>query len=74
MEKNSNAIDRSDGTQRDLTLRTFIDRVEAVRELKQISGANWDLEIGAITEVSASLSQSARCSLTTSSAILEGSG
>ncbi|MCZ6563108.1 MAG: UbiD family decarboxylase [Deltaproteobacteria bacterium] len=42
----------------DLTLRSFIERIEAAQELKRISGANWDLEIGAITEVSASLSNS----------------
>jgi UbiD family decarboxylase len=57
MEKNSNTVDKSE-TSQDLTLRAFIDRVDAVQELKQISRANWDLEIGAITEVSASLSQS----------------
>jgi len=56
MEKNSNTVDKRE-TSRDLTLRAFIDRVDAVQELKQISRANWDLEIGAITEVSASLSQ-----------------
>ena len=42
----------------DLTLRSFIERIESAQELKRISGANWDLEIGAITEVSASLSNS----------------
>ena len=58
MAKDSNTMDRSDGTQQDLTLRAFINRVQAIKELKQISGANWDLEIGAITEVSSSLSES----------------
>ena len=36
MEKNSNTADKSE-TSRDLTLRAFIDRVDAVQELKQIS-------------------------------------
>ena len=58
MAKDSDTMDRSDGTQQDLTLRAFINRVQAIKELKQISGANWDLEIGAITEVSSSLSDS----------------
>src|ERR687892_2110166 len=58
MAKDSDTMDSSDGTQQDLTLRAFINRVQAIRELKQISGANWDLEIGAITEVSSSLSES----------------
>lgn len=38
-----------------LKLRKFVERIEAVGELKKISGASWDLVIGAITEVSASL-------------------
>jgi UbiD family decarboxylase len=32
-------------------LRTFIDRVEELGELRRIRGAHWDLEIGGITEV-----------------------
>jgi len=39
-------------------LREFIQKVDAAQELKRISGAHWDLEIGAITEVSASFSDS----------------
>lgn len=39
-------------------LREYIRKVDAARELKRISGAHWDLEIGAITEVSASFSDS----------------
>lgn len=35
-------------------LREFIDRVESVGDLKRIDGADWNLEIGAITEVAAS--------------------
>jgi 3-polyprenyl-4-hydroxybenzoate decarboxylase len=38
-----------------LKLREFVQRVESVAELKEIRGAYWDLEIGALTEVSASL-------------------
>jgi len=57
MAKDSDTMDRSDGTQQDLTLRAFINRVQAIKELKQISGANWDLEIGAITEVSGGAKQ-----------------
>src|SRR5581483_674187 len=32
-------------------LRAFIDRVEDLGELKRVSGAHWDLEIGGITEL-----------------------
>lgn len=35
-----------------LSLRTFIDDVEALGELTHVKGANWDLEIGAIAELS----------------------
>lgn len=41
-----------------LKLREFVQRVESVAELKEIRGAHWDLEIGALTEVSASLADS----------------
>ncbi len=41
-----------------LKLRKFVEGVESVGELKKISGANWDLEIAAVTEVSASLADS----------------
>lgn len=41
-----------------LTLRSFIEQLGAHHELKRIYGASWDLEIGAITEVSASLNNS----------------
>jgi UbiD family decarboxylase len=41
-----------------LKLREFVQRVEGVAELKEIRGAHWDLEIGALTEVSASLADS----------------
>ena len=39
-------------------LREFIDLVDSYGELRRIDGADWDLEIGAITEVAAS---SPRC-------------
>src|SRR5581483_4464454 len=32
-------------------LREFIDAVDGLGELRRISGAHWDVEIGAITEV-----------------------
>lgn len=32
-------------------LREFIEKIEDMGELKRIDGANWDLEIGAITEI-----------------------
>ena len=35
-------------------LREFIGRVESLGEMRKIDGADWDLEIGAITEVAAS--------------------
>lgn len=41
-----------------LKLRDFVQRVENIAELKEIRGAHWDLEIGALTEVSASLADS----------------
>ena len=34
-----------------LDLRTFIDEVRAAGELKEIPGAHWNLEIGALTEI-----------------------
>ena len=43
---------------RSMELREFLARVEASGELQTITGANWNLEIGAITEVSASLADS----------------
>ena len=36
-------------------LRAWIERVEAEGELRRISGAHWDKEIGALTELSARL-------------------
>ncbi|HLB29760.1 MAG TPA: UbiD family decarboxylase [Dehalococcoidia bacterium] len=36
-------------------LREFIAKVEEIGELKRIDGADWDLEIGALTEVAASM-------------------
>jgi UbiD family decarboxylase len=41
-----------------MELREFLARVEAAGELQTITGANWNLEIGAITEVSASFADS----------------
>lgn len=41
-----------------LRLRKFVDQIEALGELKKIAQAHWDLEIGAVTEVSASLADS----------------
>ena len=35
-------------------LREFIERVDGIGELKYVDGADWDLELGAITEVAAS--------------------
>jgi 4-hydroxy-3-polyprenylbenzoate decarboxylase len=35
-----------------LSLRTFIDDVEAMGELRHVRGAHWDLEIGAVAELS----------------------
>lgn len=35
-----------------LSLRTFVDDVEAMGELRHVEGADWDLEIGAIAELS----------------------
>jgi len=49
---------RREGSTPPLTIRAFIDRLEGLAELKKIHGADWHLEIGAITEVSASLSDS----------------
>ena len=34
-----------------LDLRIFIDEVRAAGELKEIAGAHWQLEIGALTEL-----------------------
>jgi 3-polyprenyl-4-hydroxybenzoate decarboxylase len=41
-----------------MELREFLARVEAAGELQTITGANWNLKIGAITEVSASFADS----------------
>ncbi|MFQ5542684.1 MAG: UbiD family decarboxylase [Candidatus Binatia bacterium] len=41
-----------------MDLREFLQKIDDAQELKRISGAHWDLEIGAITEVSASFSDS----------------
>src|SRR5689334_6660941 len=35
-----------------LSLRGFIDRVDSFGELKRVPGAHWDLELGAIAELS----------------------
>src|SRR5689334_20143654 len=35
-----------------LSLRTFIDAVDSFGELREVRGAHWDLEIGAIAELS----------------------
>ena len=32
-------------------LRDWLDSVESLGQLERISGANWDLEIGALTEI-----------------------
>ncbi|HWP56739.1 MAG TPA: UbiD family decarboxylase [Candidatus Acidoferrales bacterium] len=42
-----------DHAQAALDLRVFVDRVGQAGELKQIRGAHWDLEIGALTEIAA---------------------
>src|SRR6266581_1015704 len=34
-----------------LDLRAFLDEVKAAGELQEISGAHWNLEIGALTEI-----------------------
>jgi len=34
-----------------LNLRVFMDRVEQVGELKHMRGADWNLEIGGLTEI-----------------------
>lgn len=34
-----------------LNLRVFMDRVEQVGELKRMRGADWNLEIGGLTEI-----------------------
>lgn len=39
-------------------LRKLLARIDALGELQMITGANWDLEIGAITEVCASFADS----------------
>ena len=41
-----------------MDLREFLRQLETAGELQTITGANWDLEIGAITEVSASFADS----------------
>ena len=46
-ESNSNAPARSAAQD----LRAWLDRVEALGELKRVSGAHWNLELGCITEV-----------------------
>ena len=34
-----------------LSLRTFLSDVEKIGELREVRGAHWDLEIGAIAEL-----------------------
>lgn len=36
-------------------LREFIDKVDGLGQLKRVEGASWDLELGAISEIAASL-------------------
>ena len=38
-------------------LREFIERVKETNDVKEVSGADWDLEIGAITDISSELAQ-----------------
>jgi len=38
-------------------LREYIDAVDRLGELRRVDGADWDLEIGAITEVTARAAQ-----------------
>jgi 3-polyprenyl-4-hydroxybenzoate decarboxylase len=40
-----------DDVQAAIELRAFLAQVKAAGELKEIAGANWDLEIGALTEI-----------------------
>ena len=56
-----------------LDLRAFTERLEQAGKLKEIRGAHWDLEIGALTEDRGGIRRGARrCSSTPSRIIRKG--
>ena len=57
-----------------LDLREFLDRLKGTDELRLINGADWDREIGAISEIFAEREIHLRCYLMRLRTLLRGFG
>ena len=61
--------DRIQGAVNPLDLRAWLSAVEALGELVDVEGADWNLELGAISELNVKQDGRPRCSSTRSPAI-----